>query len=192
MIEVKKISDNVWKFTGTDAVNVYFIGLDEMKIVIDAGNRADRQQLEKLLGALVDLKTVDTVIFTHLHYDHIGNFDLFPKAEFYASAKEISDYEKKREDAILNPTITDKFNVKLKPLPEKIGPLEVVEVPGHTSGSVCLLYPEKRILFSGDTMFAKKQLGRTDLPTSAPGKMNDSLIKLLKYDFKILAPGHDY
>src|ERR1041384_1369188 len=31
----------------------------------------------KLLG--VDSNTVEDVIVTHLHYDHIGNFDLFPK-----------------------------------------------------------------------------------------------------------------
>ncbi|MBD3313374.1 MBL fold metallo-hydrolase [Candidatus Woesearchaeota archaeon] len=191
-MKVDKISDNVWKFTGTDHVNIYYIDAGDDKIIIDAGNRADRQQLLTLLGNLIDLREIDIVIFTHLHYDHIGNFDIFPNAQFYASAKEIADYNHKREEAVLNPSIVDKFSVDLKPLPERIGPLDVVEVPGHTAGSVCLMYPEKKILFSGDTMFSKKQLGRTDLPTSAPGKLNDSLIKLLDYDFKTLAPGHDY
>jgi glyoxylase-like metal-dependent hydrolase (beta-lactamase superfamily II) len=32
----------------------------------------------RLLG--VDAATVENVIVTHLHYDHIGNFDLFPRA----------------------------------------------------------------------------------------------------------------
>ncbi|MFC1753417.1 MBL fold metallo-hydrolase [Thermoproteota archaeon] len=190
-MEVEKISDNIWKFTGTDKVNVYFIDADN-GIVVDAGNRADHQELQKLLGSLTDLSKVSKVIFTHLHYDHTGNFDLFPNAEFFTSEQEIQDFEKSKSDSILSQDLIEKFNIELKPLPEKIGVFEVVATPGHTRGSVCLWYPEKKILFSGDTMFSKKQIGRTDLPNSAPSEMNDSLIKLLNYDFKTLAPGHDY
>ena len=191
-MEVKKISDNVWKFTGTDRVNCYFIDLDSEKMMIDTGNRADFQELQLLIRNLTDPGAVSSVIFTHLHYDHTGNFDLFPNAEFYASDKEIKDYEISREDAVLDREIAGKLNVELRPLPEKIGPLEVISAPGHTAGSVCIFYTEKKILFTGDTLFPNKQLGRTDLPTSAPGELNNTLIMLLDYDFKILAPGHDY
>lgn len=190
-MKVQKISSNVWKFTGTDNVNVYFVDMGE-NIVIDTGNRQDRHEILRFLGNLVDLKKVSKVIFTHLHYDHIGNFDIFPNAKFFASANEIKDFEGDRNDTVLNEDIVKKFSVKLEPLPEKIGPFEIIETPGHTRGSVCVWYPEKKILFSGDTLFPKKHIGRTDFPTSAPYKMNDTLLKLLKYEFKILAPGHEY
>ncbi len=193
-MEVNKIADNVWKFTGTDKVNLYFIdfGNDGGRAVIDTGNRADRQDIIRLLGSLTDLSKVGRVIFTHLHHDHTGNFDLFPNAEFYASEREIKDFKRNREETVLGSEIADRLNIELKPLPAKVGPLEVINTPGHTAGSVCILYPEKKILFTGDTLFPKKQLGRTDLPTSVPSEMNNSLIRLLDYDFKILAPGHDY
>lgn len=42
----------------------------------------------KLLG--VDPRTVEDVIVTHLHYDHIGNFDLFPKARFHLQDAEMA------------------------------------------------------------------------------------------------------
>jgi glyoxylase-like metal-dependent hydrolase (beta-lactamase superfamily II) len=42
----------------------------------------------KLLG--VDAATVKDVIVTHLHYDHIGNFDLFPKATFHLQDREMA------------------------------------------------------------------------------------------------------
>jgi glyoxylase-like metal-dependent hydrolase (beta-lactamase superfamily II) len=42
----------------------------------------------RLLG--VDAGTVEDVIVTHLHYDHIGNFDLFPRARFHLQDREMA------------------------------------------------------------------------------------------------------
>lgn len=42
----------------------------------------------QLLG--VDAATVEDVIVTHLHYDHIGNFDLFPHARFHLQDREMA------------------------------------------------------------------------------------------------------
>jgi glyoxylase-like metal-dependent hydrolase (beta-lactamase superfamily II) len=38
----------------------------------------------------VDPATVEDIILTHLHYDHVGNFDLFPKANFHIQDKEMA------------------------------------------------------------------------------------------------------
>jgi glyoxylase-like metal-dependent hydrolase (beta-lactamase superfamily II) len=40
-----------------------------------------------LLG--VDSKSIKDVVITHLHYDHVGNFDLFPAATFHLQDKEM-------------------------------------------------------------------------------------------------------
>ncbi|MBX5459830.1 MAG: N-acyl homoserine lactonase family protein [Steroidobacteraceae bacterium] len=42
----------------------------------------------RLLG--VDAATVEDVILTHLHYDHVGNFDLFPQARFHLQDRELA------------------------------------------------------------------------------------------------------
>ncbi len=42
----------------------------------------------ELLG--VDVNNAEDVIITHLHYDHIGNFDLFPKAQFHLQDSEMA------------------------------------------------------------------------------------------------------
>ena len=42
----------------------------------------------KLLG--VDAAEVEDVVITHLHYDHVGNFDLFPKCRFHLQDREMA------------------------------------------------------------------------------------------------------
>ncbi len=184
---IEKISNSVRKFIGNS--NIYVILLDK-PIVIDAGNRADKQLVEKFLGKLIDLNQVEKVIFTHLHYDHIGNFDLFPNAKFYASKAEIESFKKDPMGTVLDEDTIEKFNVELHPITSD-ETLEVIETPGHTAGSICLWFDKEKVLFSGDTLL-KGGTGRTDLPSSQPEEMQKSILKLIKYTYKYLATGHEY
>ena len=184
---MQKLAENIYKIN-VDS-NVYFLDLKE-KIVIDAGPREYREQVEKELSKLIDLGKVQKVIFTHIHYDHIGNFDLFPNAKFYTSKEEIELLNKNKIFAIGHSLLAKTFNIKLDELGELDG-FDIIKTPGHTKGSFCLFYKKDKILFSGDTLFFNG-IGRTDFPFSAPDKMQDSLDKLKKLDYKILAPGHDY
>ena len=70
------------------------------EIVVDTGfsaAMAAKRQREHLrcptagLGLLnVDSKKISDVVITHLHYDHIGNFDLFPAATFHLQDLEMN------------------------------------------------------------------------------------------------------
>ena len=72
----------------------------------------------------------------------------------------------------------------------------VIETPGHTPGSVCLLCSEagsgETALFSGDTLF-RDSCGRTDFPGSSTDDMLRSLKRLagLQGDFEVY-PGHGF
>lgn len=69
-------------------------------IVVDTGYdaheaaRRDRPILRDPAKALeavgLDPETVDTVIITHLHYDHAGGLDRYPKATFHLQEAEMS------------------------------------------------------------------------------------------------------
>lgn len=184
---IEKISKDIWKVPAEG--NVYFLDFDE-KIIIDTSERINRHIIEQFLGKVVDFKKVDKVIFTHLHHDHSGNFDLFPNAKFFASKEEIEDFKKDPEGTTLDPFIAEKLDIELNPIKDFNG-LKIIKTPGHTRGSICLWYEKENILFSGDTLF-ENGYGRIDLPTSVPGKMQESLNKLTTYKYKVLCPGHDY
>tara|TARA_E500000331_G_scaffold319741_1_gene332688 strand:+ start:4916 stop:5614 length:699 start_codon:yes stop_codon:yes gene_type:complete len=38
----------------------------------------------------IDAKHIKDVIITHMHYDHVGNFDLFPSASFHLQDREMT------------------------------------------------------------------------------------------------------
>ena len=186
---VNKIAENIWKISCNS--NTYILKLKEW-VAIDAGDRQYYDYAKEEIKRIVDPKKIKKVLFTHLHYDHIGNADLFPKAEFFAHSDEIKSYQENPDGTVLGKDVLDAFRIYLNPLPKKIGELEVIHTPGHTKGSVCFYLRKEKILFSGDTLFSRKSCGRTDLPTSAPEKIKKSLDLLYTYDIKLLCPGHDY
>jgi glyoxylase-like metal-dependent hydrolase (beta-lactamase superfamily II) len=79
---------------------VWAIQNADRTIVIDTGfNKTDGERrgrtflrnpadLLKLVG--IEAGAVRDVIVTHMHYDHIGNIDLFPAATFHIQDKEIA------------------------------------------------------------------------------------------------------
>ena len=70
-------------------------------------------------------------------------------------------------------------------------PGTVLHTPGHTEGSVCLLFESAGLLLAGDTLFAGS-IGRTDLPGGDSRKIlrsiHDRLLPLP--DSLLVIPGH--
>ncbi len=188
---VQNIDKGIWKIPAGS--NIYLLMLDE-PIVIDTGERRKRKEAE-FIEHIIDPRNVKKIIFTHLHHDHIGNFDIFPNAELFASEEEISSFKQDPEGTTLSKDMAEKFKRvidRIKPTSKLNNPkLEIIKTPGHTKGSICIYYKEKEILFSGDTIFPNRVLGRTDFPTSEPDMMRKTLMKLINYKFRILCPGHD-
>lgn len=68
--------------------------------------------------------------------------------------------------------------------------LSLIATPGHTPGSVCLYFPEDKILFSGDTLF-RMGYGRTDLPGGNYSQLIRSLQRLFELPSDVrVYPGH--
>ena len=91
------------------------------------------------------------------------------------------------------------FGIPGKPEPFPIEPLSfvspkdglsVLPTPGHTPGSVCLYWPDEKILLSGDTLFCMGY-GRTDLPGGSSADLTASIRTLFDLPSDVIVyPGH--
>lgn len=162
---INKISNEVFQFSFSKFGScVYLLKLKDKNnknILIDTSSKENREELLRDLKELkIKPEDVNIILLTHSHYDHVGNLDLFQSAKVY----DINNIEK-----------------------FKIQEIRVIKTPGHAQDSLCFLY--KDILFSGDTLF-HNGIGRTDLQDSEPKKMQESLGRLKRLNYKILCPGH--
>jgi glyoxylase-like metal-dependent hydrolase (beta-lactamase superfamily II) len=72
----------VWAIVGNGRTIIVDTGFDEA-----VGTRRGRQTVKPVRDGLnaigIDPDKVETVIMSHLHYDHSGNTDLFPRARYH-------------------------------------------------------------------------------------------------------------
>jgi glyoxylase-like metal-dependent hydrolase (beta-lactamase superfamily II) len=77
-----------WVVRGGDRTTVIDCGFDP-----EVGRRRGREVLvdpvEALAALDVDAATVERLVVSHAHYDHIGNLDRFPAAELVMTAREL-------------------------------------------------------------------------------------------------------
>ncbi len=176
---------------GPLASNMYLINTDSGSFIVDPS-----AQPERVSEADIPAK-LDGILITHGHFDHINAVDiwheLYPDTPIYISSKD--------EAALRNPTQNGslffaeqcKYAAPVKDILElKLNNLTVYETPGHSKGSVCLLFDEggKKVMFSGDTLFAGS-CGRTDLWGGSSKEMIESMKMLKGFDPSIeVFPGH--
>lgn len=175
MAGITQLTKNLWRFDfSLFGSCVYLFKYDEKILVFDTSSRWNKTELLNFLAEIgISPDQINSVIITHKHFDHVGNISLFKNVKIYGNKK---DFPKNKD-------ILD-----IKKL--KIQGMKLIETPGHSKGGICLWFPKEKILFSGDTLFHRGIIGRTDLPGSSPEEMRKSLGKLTKLDFKILCPGH--
>jgi hydroxyacylglutathione hydrolase len=190
MMFVKKIGDIIAIQLSDIDSNIYIIG----DTVIDTGTGFNFTRLYDFLKRFkISFEDIKWVINTHAHFDHIGGNGYFYNAkiaihELDAPVLEMGDAEKSNA-AFFNGKIRPmKVEKKLKDK-DLINGLKVIHTPGHSPGSICLYDEKKKILFSGDTIFADG-VGRTDILGGNEDDLINSLEKIEKLDVKILMPGH--
>lgn len=175
---------------GDLVANCYVVADEAAKLcaVIDPGDEGERvaQALSNL-----GLK-VQYILLTHGHFDHVGGV----KALQSATGAPVYMHKK---DQSLPPQLagdqpSDFLDLSVES-PKPVGAItfEVLETPGHSTGSVCFVARQEGaddVLFTGDTLF-QGSIGRTDFPGGSIGEMMESLKKLseLPGDYRVY-PGH--
>ena len=145
--------------------------------------------------------TVEAILLTHAHFDHIGGVDelrKLKKCPVYLHDAEADWLSNPKKNGSMNWTdVTDPIstnpaeyaldhNLELKLLGEKI---KVYHTPGHSPGSVCFHLGE--MLFGGDVLF-RQSVGRTDLQGGSSRDLYNSIQTVLfKLDDQtVVYPGH--
>jgi len=176
------------------AANCYLL-IDEKRALIDVGG--DIGFILNALSRYIDPKKLDYVILTHSHYDHAaaaGHFKgiakiMIHRAEYsLLKAQGFTSFMFGVSFKRFEPDIMLEGGEKIE-----LGELslEVLHTPGHSPGSICLYEPEKKWLFSGDTVFAHGSFGRVDLPGGSAAELVKSLEMLSKLEVENLYPGHE-
>jgi glyoxylase-like metal-dependent hydrolase (beta-lactamase superfamily II) len=177
----------------------YIIKGDYATLLIDSGVDANFITLQKsLLRINLRIRDIDIVVNTHEHFDHIGANRYFQDhaliaAHRFAATKMIFD---DRYVTLYKSSDLNEIPLKVHLWRESksrfdLGnySLNIIHTPGHTSGSICIYEPVKKILFTGDTVFA----GGTLSSISESGSVGDYINSILSLSTRhILAiyPGH--
>ncbi len=79
----------VWVITGPAGAIVLDLGFTE-EMAKQRKRTFLRCPIESLKLVGVDAREVKDVILSHMHYDHVGNFHLFPRARFHLQEREMA------------------------------------------------------------------------------------------------------
>lgn len=178
---------------GAYQTNTYIIHDSEATscAVIDPGYEADT-----ILKTAAQLGlTVDAVLLTHGHFDHVGAVEKIVEetgCQLWISESDWSQFPNPVTAYFYPIANCDFCEVQFCEDGEIIhaGGLtfKVIATPGHTHGSVCYLC--ENAMFSGDTLFAGS-CGRTDLPGGSGKFLQASLERLAELEENYwVYPGH--
>ncbi|MBM7050966.1 MULTISPECIES: MBL fold metallo-hydrolase [unclassified Rothia (in: high G+C Gram-positive bacteria)] len=132
--------------------NVWIIGNDESVVIIDPAHNVDK------ISATVDGRTVEKILLTHAHDDHIRSAkeaaDRFNAPVYLNSADRVL-WEMVYPDWEFDSDLADGDTITIGTTE-----LTVLETPGHSPGSVCFYSQDlswensSGVVFSGDTLFS--------------------------------------
>jgi len=155
--------------------------------------------LNPLLKRAKELElTIDRILLTHSHWDHIAEAGLLKeklKIPIYIHKEDAGNLESPGSDGLPLPYpikgakadhyLSDGQILTLGQLR-----IKVIHTPGHSPGCVCFYIEDEKTLISGDTLFRGTH-GKTIFSTGRPALMWESLKKLSRLPADtIVYPGH--
>lgn len=169
-MDIENLTEDSTDFTG----NVWKLENNGEVVLIDAGT-GDSWKTVK------ELETVEKVVITHSHYDHVDNLpkikDMFdPEVHAFEPSNLPVDAEELDEGEEI-----DLGGVRFR----------AIHTPGHRDDSICLYSEEEKMLFTGDLIFPEAGFGRTDLEGGDRDRLIESIKKVVELDVEEFYPGHD-
>jgi hydroxyacylglutathione hydrolase len=192
--------------------NVYLVNGGEEAALIDSGVGVNTERiLQNVENEGLDTSKIKKLILTHAHLDHAGGAATLKDilgAEVYISEIEAPFLEKGDEESI-GLTVAKKSGVypndfKFRSVKVdnrlrgdemiRLGKytMKIIHTPGHSNGSLCILLlgHEKRVLFTGDTIFMNGSISLLNLPDSSLTDYKKGINNLKDLSVDSLIPSH--
>jgi hydroxyacylglutathione hydrolase len=173
--------------------NCWIVRREERALVVDPGDEGDR------LVAAVDGLTVEAILLTHTHFDHVGAVAQMARhtgAPVYCPKLEVPVLQDINAYVFpgygpfepYDPEETVEGGEKLALAGFDI---DVLFTPGHSPGHVSYSIPDEQVLLDGDVLF-RGSIGRFDLPGGNGEVLLESIGMLLNTlpDETRVLPGH--
>jgi glyoxylase-like metal-dependent hydrolase (beta-lactamase superfamily II) len=199
----------VWAIVGAGGTYVVDTGFDEAM-----GKKRKRTLVRPVADGLkaigVQPDKVEDVIVSHLHYDHTGNYDVFPNAKYHLQDAEMA-YATGRcmchsflrmpfeeEDVVAMVRKLFAGRVKFHDGADQIAPgITVHKIGGHSKGLQCVRVKTRRghVVLASDTthLYSHFEQGRVFPTTYNPAEVlegYDQLRRLASSSAHVV-PGHD-
>lgn len=163
---IEKINDKIYLLKGLRSSNIYYFDFGK-KVFIDTGYfEQNEKNFDEFSNYGIDLKKIDYIINTHSHGDHNGGNTYLkrinPGLKVFSS-ENTKPYQTKRKSLNLffdSEDIFEEYEID-RELKENDTIdldgciLKVIETKGHSIDSISLYLEDKKILFSGDSIYNK-------------------------------------
>ncbi len=186
----------LWQNAYENNCNTYVIRKD-LTVLIDPGHS---RHLGGILSQMeadgIPPEEIDLLLITHSHPDHFEGVEAFlDKPVKIAMAKDEEQYllgsgrflfEAMRQAV---PKFRVDFYLKEGELHLGRETFEILQTPGHSPGSLSVYWPDRKVLFTGDTLFYGG-IGRTDFMEGNPKSLIESIERMSRLETDLLLPGH--
>ena len=186
----------LWENAYENNCNTYVLKSDKTLLIDPGHSRHLGNVLSQMEDDGIDPGKIDLLLITHSHPDHLEGVEAAEwKTARVAMAREEEQYLQNNGrflfEAMNQPLPRFRIDFYLREGELHLGKevFEILHAPGHSPGSLCLYWPARKVLVTGDVIFYGG-IGRTDFMDGNPRMLVRSIEKISGLDTETLLPGH--
>jgi N-acyl homoserine lactone hydrolase len=185
--------------------SLWLLQHQDRRVLIDAGPPAYMPLIHAGLAEHgLDTGDITDVVVTHLHWDHVGNFTMYPNATTWVGEEELAWAATQRAGTAFIPDLHVQELLRrregverMRDGQELLPGITAIASPGHTPGHLAFHVEtmDRSHIFAGDAVKNVFELNTLDVDSTMDAEASrasvDLLRSLLRDTGGVLVPGHD-